>query len=114
MRKTATTSTVVALVEAATKEQAEALVPADVRTASVAAAAGGITVPLGSGAFPRDLNGGHRFPPVQPGRPKSPSSSPVKMKVRNFCESSFLVQTSADTTISVIGERFISICMGRV
>lgn len=107
MRKMATTTTVVVLVEAATKEQVEAPVPADVRTESVAAAAGGITVPLVSGAFPRDLSAAHRFPLVQPGLPKSPLSSPVKMKVRNLCQNwaHFEVSWFKQDTISVIAKR---------
>lgn len=82
-----TTTTAVILVEAAMKEQVEALVLADVRIASVAAVAGGITVPLGSEVFPQDLNAGHRFPLVQPGLLRSPLSNPGKMKVRSICQS---------------------------
>lgn len=110
MTKTATTTTVVVLVEAATKERVEAPAPADVRTESAAAAAGGITVPLVSGAFPRDLNAGHRFPLVQPGLPKSPLSSPVKMKVRNKCR-----RKEIPLGLAAGGsDSFISVCVGRV
>lgn len=76
-------TTVVVVAEVPMKERAEARVPAGVTTESAAAAAGGITVPRGSGASRHVPNADRKSPPLRPGPPRSPSSSPAKMKVGN-------------------------------
>lgn len=83
MRKMAMSTTVVVVAEVPMKEQAEARVPAGVMIESAAAVAGGITVPRGSGAFRHVLIADHKSPPLRPGLPRSPLSSPAKMKVGN-------------------------------
>lgn len=77
-------TTVVMVAEVPMKEQAEEeRVPAGVTIENAAAAAGGITVPRGSGVFRHALNADRKSPPLHPGLPRSPLSSPAKMKVGN-------------------------------
>lgn len=87
MRKMAMSTTVVVVAEVPMKEQAEAQVLAGVTIVNVAAAAGGITVPRGRGVFHRALNADRKSPLLHPGLPRSPLSSPAKMKVGNTCRS---------------------------
>lgn len=83
MKKMAMTTTVGVLVQMPTKEQSEARALAGVMTVSGAAAAGGTTVPRGSGASHHALIADHKPPLPHPGLPRSPLSSPAKMKVGN-------------------------------
>lgn len=92
MRKMAMSTTVVVVAEVPMKEQAEAQVLAGVTIVSVAAAAGGITVPRGSGVFHRVLNTDRKSLLLHPGLPRSPLSSPAKMKVGNTCRSFWKVK----------------------
>lgn len=87
MRKTAMTTTVVVVAEVPMKEQVEAQVLEGGTIVSVATAAGGTTVPRGSGVFHRALNADHKPPLLNRGLPRSPLSSPAKMKVGITCQS---------------------------
>lgn len=85
MKKLAMSTTVVVVAEVPMKEQVEAQVLADIMIESVVAVAGGITVLHGSGVFPHALSADHKSPLLRPGLPKSPLSSPAKVKVGNIC-----------------------------
>lgn len=71
----------VAVVFKVPMEQAEAQALADIKTVSEAAAAGEITVPHGRGASHHVLIADHKPRPLHLGLPRSPLSSPAKMKV---------------------------------
>ncbi len=83
MRMMAMSTTVVVVAKVPMKEQVEARALAGVTIVSVAAAAGGITVPRGRGASHPVLIADHKPPLLHPGLPRSPLSSPAKMKVGN-------------------------------